>query len=70
MIRPNGEPVLIEANVGRWHGQDTVTICNMCYGYNAVELTIDSILSNQKNREKLLINVSSQTMQMNLRDQV
>jgi len=38
--------VLVEANVGRWHGQDTKTLCNLAYDCNAVSLTLDAYLSN------------------------
>lgn len=48
-------PVLIEANVGRFHGQDTVTLCNMAYDCNAVALTLDAYLSNGIERESPLL---------------
>jgi hypothetical protein len=50
-------PVLIEANVGRWHGQDTVTLCNMAYNCNAVALTLDAYLSNGIEKESPLKSV-------------
>ena len=31
-------PLLVEANVGRWQGQDFCTLCDMAYGYNAVQV--------------------------------
>ena len=40
-----GSIVLIEANCGRWHGQDTVPLCNAAYGYNAPSLSIFSLLA-------------------------
>ena len=39
------EIVLIEANCGRWHGQDTVPLCNAAYGYNAPTLSIIALLA-------------------------
>lgn len=37
--------VLVEANVGRFHGQDFVKLCTAAYGYNAVDVTVDALLS-------------------------
>ena len=44
-IRENGSPVLVEANVGRWHGQDFHAIVNICLGQNAVDLSVDALVS-------------------------
>lgn len=48
-IRESGEfsmsPVLIEANCGRWHGQDFIAIANMAFGFNAVDAAIDAYSS-------------------------
>ena len=44
-MHPVRGPVLIETNIGRWHGQDFCTLCNVCYGFNAVELTVDAYVS-------------------------
>jgi hypothetical protein len=38
------EPVLIEANIGRYAGFPVVDVCNACLGYNQVQLTIDAML--------------------------
>eukprot|EP01041_Mallomonas_annulata_P013775 gene13775-29292_t len=40
-------PILVETNIGRWHGQDFSSICDMCFGCNAVDLTIDALLSSK-----------------------
>lgn len=42
---PDRGPVLIEANIGRFHGQDVVDVSNRCYGYNSVAVTLDAYLS-------------------------
>ena len=40
-----GSIVLIEANCGRWHGQDTVSLCTTAYGHNAPTLSIIALLA-------------------------
>ena len=40
-----GSIVLIEANCGRWHGQDTVSLCTTAYGHNAAALSIIALLA-------------------------
>ena len=42
---PGRGPVLIEANIGRFHGQDVVEVSDRCYGYNSVAVTLDAFLS-------------------------
>lgn len=41
-LHPTKGPYLIETNIGRWHGQNFCKICKICFGYHAVELTIDA----------------------------
>ena len=48
-----GSIVLIEANCGRWHGQDTVHLCNIAYGYNAPALSIIALLAAWDEKEAL-----------------
>jgi hypothetical protein len=47
-IKYREKPILIEANVNRFHGQNIATIENMCYGYNQVALTRDLYVANSK----------------------
>ena len=53
---PGRGPVLIEANVGRFHGQDIVQISDRCYGYNSIAVTLDSYLSISDRREEESMN--------------
>jgi len=39
----DGSPVLVEANVGRFHGQDFIGISNLVWGCNSVDLAIDAL---------------------------
>jgi hypothetical protein len=48
-LRLNRSPVLVEANVGRWHGQDFHAIANICLGQNAVDLSVDALVSSFHN---------------------
>eukprot|EP00597_Dinobryon_sp_UTEXLB2267_P000335 CAMPEP_0170072938 /NCGR_PEP_ID=MMETSP0019_2-20121128/10460_1 /TAXON_ID=98059 /ORGANISM="Dinobryon sp., Strain UTEXLB2267" /LENGTH=483 /DNA_ID=CAMNT_0010282177 /DNA_START=226 /DNA_END=1677 /DNA_ORIENTATION=+ len=42
---PGRGPVLIEANVGRFHGQEVVQLSERCYGYSAPSVCCDAYLS-------------------------
>ena len=48
-----GSIVLIEANCGRWHGQDIVHLCNAAYDYNAPALSIIALLAAWDEQEAL-----------------
>ena len=47
-VKHDGRPILIEANVNRFHGQNVVTIENMCYGHNQIAMTRDAYVANSE----------------------
>ena len=47
-VKYSNKPILIEANVNRFHGQNVVTLENMCYGHNQIAITRDAYVANSE----------------------